>query len=632
MRKVTVLLVFLVGALLLGCRSTAEPYTPPPVSVGEVLLPTQPTVADDVAPTATAVIEPSPTAVVLPTVEAQAPEPPEATATSVPISAPPANPAPTNPAPAICTPRTEWPTYTVVAGDTLFKISGRFNSNIADLTAANCLSDASQINVGQQLHVPPTAVQPSPTNTPPSGTTGYSYLTDTHEHFHTARCYQNPFWPDGGIHIGDTATVLVNGLAPLHENDEGGAIVAQLADQTTVEVLTGPSCIVPLYPSDGDIREMGLRRWKVRTAAGDEGWIDEYVSTMADPNVQTLIPSTDAVRIVKFELSSSEVRLEDDITVSWDVENADAVRLFHNGVEQAFDNVTGSHTYKVSDLTIQQNKVQFFLWIEARGNIYYTHVVAEANVISEPQVKINALTVSPEVVPSNGAITLSWDVEGNGTGTIRRNAFPSEWSHTLTSLTPGSLEIQLPDVPIDFTFTIYLEDADGLLVSKSVLVETTCPYTYFVSDPVNQGDRCPRGNATTTDAVYQPFEGGLMVWYRADRAEESVTVLYNDGTGIVIYPQGTLAEGEIDEMPPEGYYAPERSFGRIWLDNTDVRERLGWATTGEVNYTATYQAADVRVTKHLVNVGDIYMTLADSRVLRIGREYATPYRTWNILP
>lgn len=54
----------------------------------------------------------------------------------------------------VCTTRTDWPLYTVVAGDTTSRIAQRSGTTTAVLADANCLSDAGVISVGQQLRVP----------------------------------------------------------------------------------------------------------------------------------------------------------------------------------------------------------------------------------------------------------------------------------------------------------------------------------------------------------------------------------------------------------------------------------------------------------------------------------------------
>lgn len=53
-----------------------------------------------------------------------------------------------------CTARTDWPIYTVVAGDTLGTIAQRVGSTVNELTTGNCLANANSIQVGQQLRVP----------------------------------------------------------------------------------------------------------------------------------------------------------------------------------------------------------------------------------------------------------------------------------------------------------------------------------------------------------------------------------------------------------------------------------------------------------------------------------------------
>ena len=53
-----------------------------------------------------------------------------------------------------CAPRTDWPTYTVQAGDTLAGIAAKTGSTTAELTAANCLSNPNTIFTGTTLYVP----------------------------------------------------------------------------------------------------------------------------------------------------------------------------------------------------------------------------------------------------------------------------------------------------------------------------------------------------------------------------------------------------------------------------------------------------------------------------------------------
>ena len=64
-----------------------------------------------------------------------------------------------------CTPRTDWPEYTVQSGDTLYSIAQRSDSTQVILQAANCLSDPNKIFEGQSLRVPK---EPAPRSSTPT--------------------------------------------------------------------------------------------------------------------------------------------------------------------------------------------------------------------------------------------------------------------------------------------------------------------------------------------------------------------------------------------------------------------------------------------------------------------------------
>lgn len=87
---------------------------------------------------------------------------PPQTQTSTPSTGESVSPTNTPPLDTSCTPRTDWITYTVVRGDTLFSIAQRANSSVSELTTANCLDDPTQISAGQRLYVPNTVSPPDP--------------------------------------------------------------------------------------------------------------------------------------------------------------------------------------------------------------------------------------------------------------------------------------------------------------------------------------------------------------------------------------------------------------------------------------------------------------------------------------
>ncbi len=110
--------------------------------------------------------EEEPTPIVIPTVIRPTPvtsDPP--TASPVPTLVPVATQPPqATSAPPSCTPRTDWPIYTIQSGDTLYSIALRSDSTVDTLQAANCLTDPNVIREGQELRVP--KIPPPPTPAP----------------------------------------------------------------------------------------------------------------------------------------------------------------------------------------------------------------------------------------------------------------------------------------------------------------------------------------------------------------------------------------------------------------------------------------------------------------------------------
>lgn len=92
----------------------------------------------------------------------------------------------------------------------------------------------------------------------------------------------------------------------------------------------------------------------------------------------------------------------------------------------------------------------------------------------------------------------------------------------------------------------------------------------------------------------QPFEHGRMFYLQP--RDEIWVMIYSDATGTYgqwrFYPN-TWAEGmnELDTSiaPPEGRYQPERGFGKLWRENAQVRDSLGWALDTEYGHVTNYE-------------------------------------------
>lgn len=206
---------------------------------------------------------------------------------------------------------------------------------------------------------------------------------------------------------------------------------------------------------------------------------------------------------------------------------------------------------------------------------------------------ILSFTVDVEDIPTGKQLTFHWQTTGATSATIwsgTSRRFPQAW-----------------DVPPNGTHTVELAgtlyrnpemalmayDAGGDHVSESVTVEWACEYEYFFA-PAPAA--CPRYAASDTWAAEQPFEHGRMIWleevHGADYTLQGpILVLYDDGT--YEYYEDTWTEGMAESdpaiVPPAGLLQPIRGFGKLWRENANVRDGLGWATTPEQGFTTTWQ-------------------------------------------
>lgn len=95
-------------------------------------------------------------------------------------------------------------------------------------------------------------------------------------------------------------------------------------------------------------------------------------------------------------------------------------------------------------------------------------------------------------------------------------------------------------------------------------------------------------------AAEQPFENGRMFWIQPMR-QIWVLVLTGEGRGEWTIYEDTFVEGEPETdpsiVPPsDNVYQPSRGFGKLWRENDDIREALGWAVTPtEFGYISRYE-------------------------------------------
>jgi len=90
------------------------------------------------------------------------------------------------------------------------------------------------------------------------------------------------------------------------------------------------------------------------------------------------------------------------------------------------------------------------------------------------------------------------------------------------------------------------------------------------------------------------FEHGRMFWLQPNR--QIWVMIYGDDTNSGrwmirndIFIDGMLESAPDITPPATGLYQPIRGFGKLWREDQEIRDLLGWATDSEYGHVTTYQ-------------------------------------------
>jgi LysM repeat protein len=99
-------------------------------------------------------------------------------------------------------------------------------------------------------------------------------------------------------------------------------------------------------------------------------------------------------------------------------------------------------------------------------------------------------------------------------------------------------------------------------------------------------------SSTTTNASYQPFDGGFVIW---EGRTGNVVVFYNNGSNLnatyTVYSASQysrLPDNPVLDPVPDGRVRPAFGIGKVWGNYYEVRSNLGWALTPEQGFIATF--------------------------------------------
>jgi hypothetical protein len=116
--------------------------------------------------------------------------------------------------------------------------------------------------------------------------------------------------------------------------------------------------------------------------------------------------------------------------------------------------------------------------------------------------------------------------------------------------------------------------------------------TVTVSPPTTAVSGQPTPTISEIQVAEQVFDNGRMMWLSPTN-QIWVMILGEEGSGQWKVFEDTFEEGDPEDDPtmevPDGKMQPTRGFGKLWRDNPDIREALGWATTPEFGYVSRYE-------------------------------------------
>lgn len=148
------------------------------------------------------------------------------------------------------------------------------------------------------------------------------------------------------------------------------------------------------------------------------------------------------------------------------------------------------------------------------------------------------------------------------------------------------------------TATPNAPDATNQQASTEEIAITEEPSPSPTETPRNAPTSTPAGTPTATPVVNQiqvaeqVFENGRMFWIQPTN-QIWIMVVTGEGRGDWSVFEDTFAEGEPEIDPqleaPAGMEQPRRGFGKLWRENPDIQDALGWAITPEFGYVTRYE-------------------------------------------
>ena len=230
---------------------------------------------------------------------------------------------------------------------------------------------------------------------------------------------------------------------------------------------------------------------------------------------------------------------------------------------------------------------------------------------------IRSFSASEPAIQNQDNLSFTWDATGSEAYFYQcpANADDNDCPRSpTTNSMPLQHEVTLSDFPYAGTYRFRLEVRGlGQRVTKDLSVEVTCSQRWL--GPMTGAAACPAEPARSLSGAWQPFQGGVMMWFRDTK---EIWVMTNVDHRLLVF-KDTYIEGEPNpaDEAPEGLFTPERGFGKVWRTIGGTESALGWAMSPETGIdTARQQAGSRSYTQFIQGPGDTVYSV--TRIPQLG--------------
>lgn len=171
---------------------------------------------------------------------------------------------------------------------------------------------------------------------------------------------------------------------------------------------------------------------------------------------------------------------------------------------------------------------------------------------------------------------------------------------------------------LELVLHVYLGETESAAFD---FVALFCPEdAWFFSGPPTT---CPADAPIETNAAFQPFEHGWMLWLQENN---TIYTFYEEpNQTFATFPEYTIPGDDVpapsDEYdPPDGMFVPVSGFGRLWREYSWIRQKLGWALAPEEGFTTTIQHEQYEFQQHIIY---LYLLDPNGKLIALNLSQAT---------